>query len=76
MQSDAVFANGAKPPYDKAMEARVAKLESDLTGIRADLAAIKEHGATKSHLVALRADFRTQHIELRSEFQTLCRAAR
>lgn len=48
-------ASGGEPPYDGTMEARVAKLEADITAIKVDLAVIKANGASKSDIADLRA---------------------
>lgn len=43
-------------PYDGGMEARLARLESDLAAMKIDIAVIKATGATKSDLAGLRTE--------------------
>ncbi|NHZ81661.1 hypothetical protein F2P44_20615 [Massilia sp. CCM 8695] len=47
------------------MEERVARLETDITAIKIDVAVIKANGATKSDVAELRAELQT---EMRSGF--------
>ena len=42
-------------PHDSDMNARVAKLEADLTAIKIDIAVIKANGATKSDIADCKA---------------------
>ena len=42
-------------PHDSDMNARVAKLEADLTAIKIDLAVIKANGASKSDIADCKA---------------------
>lgn len=58
--------DGGEPPDDQTMEARIARLESDLTAIKIDVAVIKATCATKSDLAELRAATKTDLAELRA----------
>jgi hypothetical protein len=44
------LAGGGGPPHDGGMEARVAKLEETMQGVREDLAVIKSNYATKADI--------------------------
>ena len=57
------FDGGGGGGYDGGMEARVAKLEADLTAIKIDLAVIKTNGATKSDIAELRGSMKVDIAE-------------
>ncbi len=56
---DSDVASGGEPPYDGDMDARVAKLEAELTSIKIDLGVIKANGATKSDIADLRGSLKS-----------------
>jgi len=60
------FDGGGGGGYDDGMEARVTKLEADLTAIKIDLAVIKTNGAAKSDIADLRAVTKSDIAELRA----------
>lgn len=62
----ASFDGGGGSGYDGGMEARVAKLEDDLTTIKIDVAVIKANGATKSDIAEVRAEIRTSVADAKS----------
>ena len=54
-QDSAPFDVGGGPPYDGNMEARLTKLEADVTEIKIDLAVLKATCATKSDVADAKA---------------------
>jgi hypothetical protein len=55
-QDSAPFDVGGGPPYDGNMEARLSKLEADVTEIKIDLAVLKATCATKCDLAEVKAE--------------------
>lgn len=67
---DDALAGGDSGGYDGPMEARVAKLESDITAIKIDAAVIKVNGAAKSDIADLRAATKADIADLRAATRT------
>lgn len=57
---------GGEPPDDGKMEARVTKLETDLSTIKIDVAVIKANGATKTDIAELKAATKSDIAELKA----------
>lgn len=57
--------SGGEPPDDGRMEARVAKLETDIAAIKIDIAVIMAHGATKSDFAELKGVFKSDLAEVK-----------
>jgi hypothetical protein len=62
--------NDSGPPDYEAMEARIAKLEADLTAMKIDVAVIKLTCATKTDLAELKAELKAELAETKSELKT------
>jgi hypothetical protein len=61
--------SGGGPPHDGGMEARVAKLEADLTAIKIDVAVIKANGSTKSDVAELRELIKSSATDFKAEVE-------